>query len=342
MKSGQKWVRIEEKIRSHLGLRYHLVGVKIFRNGYRNKGEAAKPDKFTAYCNMLRIAAQDGVAFQYGVSDEACPTAKIVLGFQDSKYSDVEPRVKPPETKGILISPLSLLDDEPDVIHTILTPRQMMELTPFIRAGKKELLYFGLKGEAACSEFTAIPYMEHKPNISLLCNGARNVYSDFRDNELILGAPPEVYIKILEEIEKAEKTGGALCGCKVSDVPDVIVEEFEKIGFSKGTDYFFGKVGKFNVRVYFNKDSQGRFSLMTIHLPIKASLTVVDEAKKRFQVLRRPYRVDVRGNLLDLSTTIDIYNSKVNVFDGEEVEGVIKEIVDEVTQALPKIMREDR
>lgn len=333
------WKRIDETIRAYLGLKHHLVGVKIRKKDIQEEEKRLKPEKPLAYCHMVRIASQHGKTFLYDKTDEACPTAEFILGFREPKYSKIEYRIEPSDTKSILIAPLDQMAGDPDVIIATVTPKQMMDLTTILQAGKAELLSAWFKGEAACAEFTAKPYMEHEPNLSFLCNGARVVYSDFRDAEILFGAPAHTYIHVAETMNRISKTGGALCGCRTSDIPMEIINEFEKAGFSKGTDYFFGKISGQNFRAYLNKDFQGRLKFITFHLPVK--LTSAEEteevAKKLQKTLIRPYSVNQRDYWLDLTMTATEAELAMDLRDGESIKKVAQEFANKMKRYLNRI-----
>jgi uncharacterized protein (DUF169 family) len=333
------WKRIDETIRAYLGLKHHLVGVKIRKKDIQEEEKNLKPEKPLAYCHMVRIASQHGKTFLYDKTDEACPTAEFILGFREPKYSKIEHRIEPSDTKSVLIAPLDQMDGNPDVIITTVTPKQMMDLTTILQTGKAELLSAVFKGEAACAEFTGKPYMEHKPNLSFLCNGARVVYSDFRDAEILFGAPAHTYIHVAETMDRISKTGGALCGCRTSDIPMEIINEFEKAGFSKGTDYFFGKINGQNLRAYLNKDFQGRLKFVTFHLPVKlTSAEETEEAAKKLQkTLARPYSVNQRGYWLDLTMTATEDELAMDLRDGESIKKVTHEFANKMKRYLNRI-----
>jgi len=333
------WEKVDETIRGYLGLRYHLVGVKIRKSEIEKDEDERRPEGPMAYCQMVRVASSQREAFLYDKTLEACPTAEIILGFRESKYAEIEPRVKPPETRSILIMPLCQMDQEPDVVLVILTPKQLMDLTAILQAEERDLLSVGFRGEAACAEFTAKPYMEHKPNLSLLCSGARLVYSDFRDNELIFGAPPKIYVYVAEVMERAIKTGEALCGCRTSDIPAEIIETFGKVGLSRGTDYFFGKIDGDNVRIYLNKDLKGMLKFVTFHFPTKLpSEEEAKGAKERLdQLLLRPYRASHRSYWLNLSMTATIDELSLDLLDERSVKIASKEFINKAKGYLHRV-----
>jgi len=328
---------VEETLRFHLGLRYHLVGVKLMKRDSEVE-DSFQPTTPMAFCQMVREASVKGSRFLYGLDYERCPTAQVVLGFRDLKYIKIDYRVMPPETRRVLISPLNSIGEVPEVVLAILTPKQMMDLALILQAGKETPLLAEFTGEHACAEFFAKPYVEGKPNMSLLCNGAREIYSDFRDNEIIFGAPIEVFIRTTETIERISKMGGTLCGCRTSDIPSEIVNEFGKIGFSKGTDYFFGKVNGRNIRVYLNKDLEGRLRFIIIHLPLKMPSEDMAEklAEKLKLLLSRPYFVNKRGYWLDLTARASEDSLSIDLFDGLTIKAAIEKFTEKITHYMSK------
>ena len=321
-----------ENLRSYLGLRYHLVGVKLIKNSCDMKG-AFQPKVPMAFCQVVRLASTSRNSFLYGLEYEKCSTAQVVLGFRDLKYGKTDRKVITPETRKVLISSLDEIGDAPEVVLAILTPKQMMDLTILLQAGKKSPLVAEFTGERACAEFFSKPFMEGKPNMSLLCDGAREIYSDFRDSEIVFGAPLKFYIEAAETIERITKMGGALCGCRTSDVPAAIIDEFEKIGFSKGTDYFFGRVNSRNIRVYLNKDLSGKLKSIAIHLPVKMPSEEAAErlAERLRELLSGPYFVDKRGYWLDLTVRASEDALAIDLFDGLSVKAAVERFVEKVT-----------
>jgi len=332
------WREVEEAVRSYLSLGPRLVGVKIRREGVIEGELLFKPERPMAYCHMVRLSASQGKTFVYDMSDEDCPHAVVVLGFQGARNGE-EWRVEPPETRSLLIAPLGEMEVEPDVVLAVLNPRQMMDLTVLLQAGHQTSLPVGFRGEVACAEFTAKPYMEQKPNVSFLCNGSRIVYSDYRENELIFGAPPRYYAEAAEAVERVERTGGSLCGCRVTDVPPGIIQQLERAGLSKGTDYFFGKVEDRNVRLYLNKDFKGGLNYITVHMPMKlSSEEEAEETVKRLRGrLRKPYSAGQRGYWVDLTLTASARELSIDLLNGESVRTAVQAFVHRISQDLSRM-----
>jgi len=328
----------EENLRSYLGLKNHIVGVKLEKNGELLEG-AFKPKTPMAFCQMVRVASFKGERFIYSLEHEKCPTAQLVLGLKGFKYLKAEYRAVPLGTKRILISPLSEIDVVPGVALAVLTPRQMMNLAVIFHAVEGKSLSSEFAGEHACAEFFAKPYLDGEPNLSFLCNGAREVYSDYRGDEAIFGAPLEVYIQASRIVKKLDEMGGSLCGCRTSDIPAGVIEEFEKIGFSKGIDYFFGRSNGRNVRVYLNKDARGKMKFITIHLPIKmASQKEAEEVAERLsKLMQRPYLVNTRGSWLDLTVRSSMDALGIDLFDSSSLKTAIERFIDKTDFYLNRV-----
>ncbi len=297
---------MDKIIREYLGLKYNLVGIKIFSESINSDPEK-RPKKRMRFCELVRESAT-GSSFEEYLEDEACPEATIALGFEEPTYVDVQPRISPAQTKLIKIAPLDE-SASPDVVLAILNPRQAMQLAALLEGVEAKFT-----GSIACGEAVAKPYMDKKPNVTFLCGGART-FADFKDSEIIFGAPLETFRHLAEKIEALSKTCGALCGCKTSDIPPRIINNFKKLGFEKGIDYFFGKVNEHSVRIYLNKDVQGKIKYMTIHLPMKGEVRV-----------KAPFVLRKRGEWSDVSITLQM-GEGIDLNTGRGLKEAIEDIV---------------
>jgi uncharacterized protein (DUF169 family) len=300
---------MDKEIRAHLGMRHNLVGVKIIKEGEASKDR--KPKRRMRFCEMVYEAAK-GRFFEAEVEDYSCPNAVITLGYEEPVYVDLQPRINPAQTKVVKVAPLEELGN-PDVVLAILNPKQAMEVSSLLDG-----LEASFKGSiAVCGEGVAKPYMEQKPNVTFLCGGART-FGDYKDSELILGAPPETFAKLAEKIKDLSKTCAALCGCRTSDISPHIVKTFRDLGFEKGTDYFFGKVDGHNVRIYLNKDLSGRIKYVTIHLPVKGEVRV-----------REPLTARKRGSWTDISVTFTL-GETIDIYSGKGLKEAVRDIVEKI------------
>lgn len=297
---------MEKIIREYLGIRHNLVGIKILMESV-NPEPSKRPMKRMRFCELVRESAK-GSSFEEYLEDEACPEATIALGFEEPTYVDVQPRISPAQTKVIKIAPFNE-SANPDVVLAILNPRQAMQLAALLEGVEAKF-----SGSIACGEVVAKPYMDKKPNVTFLCGGART-FADFKDSEIIFGAPPETFKHLAEKIDAFSKTCGALCGCKTSDIPPRIIQNFKNLGFEKGIDYFFGKVNEHSVRIYLNKDLQGRIKYITIHLPMKKEVKV-----------KSPFVLRKRGEWSDVSITLQT-GEGIDLNTGKGLKETIEDIV---------------
>ncbi len=303
---------MEKTIRSFIGSKHHLVGVKFLKDKESPAHGFEKPKKPVMFCQAVKEAA-DGKKLLMELEDEACPSAMVALGFEEPVYVDIQPRISPAEIKAVKIGPYDEVED-PDVGLLIINPRQTMEVSALLKGIQSRF-----SGNiAVCGEAVALPYMDKTANVSFLCNGAR-VSADFRDNEVIFGAPPSKLKELAEKIEILSKTCGALCGCKTSDIPPRIIKSFQNAGFEKSTDYFFGKIDGKNVRIYLNKDFNGKLSYITIHLPIKGKAKAV-----------APFVKTERGKWTDLQAIFNVGEIGVELNTGKGLKEFIAQAVSKV------------
>ncbi len=292
-----------ESIRSYLGMKYHLVGIKI-SNESIYKTKLAAPMR---YCEMVRDAAL-GKTFYAECNDLSCPNAELCLGFRQPEYVEVEPRIKS-KTQSIMVGPT----DDADVILLILSAEQIMTISILLGG-----INASFKGElGVCGEATAKVFEDKQPNLTFLCNGAR-MFAGFKSSDMILGLPYNIAEKLAERIEKLIKTGGSLCGCTVSDIPKEIVKNFEKIGFEKGSDFFFGKIDEQNIRIYLNKDDDGRIKYLTFYLPIK-------DLPADFQV-KKPFQLKERGTWKDIYIVVVPDEIGINLYTGKNLLEVLNDL----------------
>jgi len=197
------------------------------------------------------------------------------------------------------------------------------------------------KGEfAVCGECTAIPYLEKKVNLSLLCNGAR-MFSGYRDDEVVMGFPLDDFVRVAESTEEKEITS-ALCGCIMDDIPQGAVSAIEKIGFGKGTDQFFGRFGTEIVRLYTPKEKDGKITSLTLHIPVKFKdgETASRANEKAGEILEKPLLHRVRDNWVDIALPLDLGETLNRAsMRGEKFEALVKSGIDTILSEAEKLKR---
>lgn len=179
-------------LKKELGLKLNPVGIKISEQLLGKPIE--KPEYFD---KLVKESALTGKTFIVTNDKLTDPYSHVSLGFEEPKYiKDYEPRIKG-KTKSVKIGPT----EDADVILFILNPEQGMKLTFLLKEIKAEF-----KCEAAITgEAIAKVYNEQKPNLTLLCGGAR-VYGKFKDEELVISIPKKKYDEIKDKKVPTYKT----------------------------------------------------------------------------------------------------------------------------------------
>ncbi len=324
------------KFRKFFELPSSPVAVRIIGDGSEKK-TSVQPMRF---CEMVRRSAVYGESFLFGIEELTCTSAELALGFTEPTYGEVYPRIKPANTKLVSVSPLERTEKKPDIVIIIGTPRKLMRVATILsQLHEKQPVEVKFKGEfAVCGECTAIPYMEKKVNMSLLCNGAR-MFSGYSDDELVMGFPLEDFIRISESTEEKEITN-ALCGCIMDDIPAGAVAAIEKIGFGKGTDQFFGRFGSEIVRLYTPKSTDGKITSLTLHVPVKFrdSQTASQMNEKARELLQSPVLHRVRDNWVDIVLALDLGESLNRASTrGEKFEALVRDGINIILKEVEKV-----
>jgi len=177
---------IEKAICSYLGVT-RLVGVKILQENVDGNHPAAP----MTFCQAVRRALE-GEELIIGINELDCPCAELCLGFRQPMFVDVEPRIKS-KTKAVRVG----LVDDADVVLFVLNPEQTMIMSILLGGIKAEF-----KGEmGVCGEVVAKVYNEGQPNVSFLCNGAREL-GGFEPHEVILGLPYTQFLELPGRMNK--------------------------------------------------------------------------------------------------------------------------------------------
>ncbi|VVB56414.1 putative ArCR [uncultured archaeon] len=333
-----KYAELSMKFRKFFELPSSPVAVRII-NDASEKKTSSQPMRF---CEMVRRSAFYGENFVFSVEELTCTSAELALGFTEPSYGEVYPRIKPANTKLVSVSSLEKTEKKPDVVIIIGNPRKIMRVSTILsQLHEKQPVEVKFKGEfAVCGECTAIPFMEKKVNLSLLCNGAR-MFSGYRDDEVVMGFPLDDFVRIAESTEEKEITS-ALCGCIMDDIPAGAVSAIEKIGFGKGTDQFFGRFGSEIVRLYTPKEKDGKITSLTLHVPIKFkdSETASSANEKAKEMLEKPLLHRLRDNWVDIALPLDLGETLNRAsMRGQKFETLVKSGIDTILKETGKVKR---
>ena len=271
--------------------------------------DGPRPKAPSLFCDFVRRAAHKGESNLITESDLSNFTARVILGFTEPKYVDLYPRVKPAKTKAVLVAPLEKIELEPDVVVTITDPARMMQIVQVLYRATRKRLEASMTCEASAiaGEATALPYMEKRPNLTLLCGGARGI-AGYKENELAFGAPFETFVKLVDLLVEPMLVA-ALCGCVMDEIPKHVKAAFVELGFDKGTDHFYGDFKGKVFRFYLNKNERGLLATATVHYPLKfkseqEAQKSVDAAKKLLAGMGRESTAVPHENWLDLILTV--------------------------------------
>jgi len=333
-----KYAELSMKFRKFFELPSSPVAIRIINDTSEQK-TSIKPMR---YCEMVRRSAFYGESFVFSVEELTCTSAELALGFTEPSYGEVYPRIKPANTKLVSISSLEKTEKKPDVVVIVGNPRKIMRVSTILaQLHEKQPVEAKFKGEfAVCGECTAIPFLEKKVNLSLLCNGAR-MFSGYRDDEIVMGFPLEDFERVAQSTEEKEITS-ALCGCIMDDIPAGAVSAIEKIGFGKGTDQFFGRFGTEIVRLYTPKEKDGKITSLTLHIPVKFkdSETASKANEKAGEILEKPLLHRVRDNWVDIALPLDLGETLNRAsMRGEKFEALVRSGIDTILSEAEKLKR---
>ncbi len=191
------------EIQEFLDLKRRFVGIKIF-NSYNSSIYGFEVDNKLRYCEVV-LTASKGTRIAISKENLSCPSSVIAIGFENPKYTELEPRIKPAETEYILLGPLDEwnFDENPDLVISICNPKQAMQIASALGG-----IDIKARGEIAfCGELTATTFMSGKPSISLLCMGGR-VYGGFNNNEMGVSFTLEDLERIADNFKRLEKIEG--------------------------------------------------------------------------------------------------------------------------------------
>lgn len=194
----EKYENLSEKFRRFFDIGTSPVAVKI--SNIQIDGQ--RPKQPSLFCDFVRRVARNGEALTIVETDLQNFTARVILGFTEPKYFDINPRIKPASTKSIVVAPLEKIREDPDVVIIITDPARMMGVVQTISRATRERFEAKMTCEASAvaGEVTAVPYIEKKPNLTLLCGGARTL-AGYGDNEMVMGIPFDTFVKLIETLE---------------------------------------------------------------------------------------------------------------------------------------------
>jgi uncharacterized protein (DUF169 family) len=206
---------ISKDLIEHLELRYAPVGVTLFLEGEKAPAEIPfYPDNLKSYCQAVVLAGA-GRTLLLQKEQMGCKLGTSVLGMEEEleaflddgvleKYgvglfateeASAETLLKSTylpkgKTRSVLIAPLPVFSDPPQVVVFTANSEQVMWLlyaANYERGGRQELPQSG-GALGGCADITAWPLLEGQPNVTFLGLGCR-IKSALDACHLMMGLP---------------------------------------------------------------------------------------------------------------------------------------------------------
>ena len=215
------WKQALLKLNCALDLERQIVGIKFaFSKKEYELLNGRCPIKKINYCGMVKSAAC-GHSLKATGDMLACTSATRTLGFQEDtvnekgqnwvrlglyKDAKVAKEVRDSlsyskeEPYGVLVQPLSMFEDSPDIALIVTNPYNLMRIVQgysYHYGARKDIGFLG--NQAICYECSAKPYVTQDMQVSLLCIGTRH-RSGWKDHELAVGIPMHQFDSIVDGV----------------------------------------------------------------------------------------------------------------------------------------------
>ncbi len=222
------WISAAEKIEGNLRLKTPVVGIKFLHRPDFPEGcfRPSERGLKMAMCQAISFARRHERVVGVTIEDMNCPPAQILYGWAQYDFSEVVveagfardaevakkqmeaiPKLEFGRYRAVLISPLRIMTEEPDVAVIFGNPAQIGRLI-HARA------YYGgevdarLQGKfASCGEAVIDPFIAKDCTIAVPGAGDR-IYGAIEDDEMIFGLHVSWLERISEGLELAGRGAG--------------------------------------------------------------------------------------------------------------------------------------
>lgn len=204
---------MSEIMKSSLGIKDNIVGVRLFKSGEEIPKELESIERPFRYCNMIQNARLEGESFLAQADYHECKGGAAGIGLincpeniaSGSLYFDKlhkcetrdvgasisasMPRIKAGSIVASYVAPLDKIVVNPDVVIFVGNPLQARRITQAVMYKQGGRSTFNTAGiQSFCVDATSSPYLKGEVNISLGCDGsARNAGLD--DDSVVVGIP---------------------------------------------------------------------------------------------------------------------------------------------------------
>lgn len=184
------------------------------------------------FCYYVRLAAEGHNISLIPTEDPECFTPYLCLGFCSSEYVEIKPRIKPANTKAILLAPLQNFGIEVDSVLFIVNAKQTMLLVGALRRILKKKTNATIGASMSiCGDIVVRNIVDQVPKLSFLCLGAR-IFSGYLDDELAVGIPFKDFEALywaLSKFENLQRLELDLKNGEVNKCLDLPTKKFEDI-----------------------------------------------------------------------------------------------------------------
>lgn len=319
-----------DAFRRHFEIPGRPVAVKLLKEEI-NVGEATEGS--FRYCEAVKLASA-GQRIVLNEINLSCSGAEVSLGLIEPLFEE-EGEESGEIIKTVIIEPYTGQDC--DAVLVVVTPEKAMKIGSTYAQLFNEPVSARFSGEnAVCGEATREVIDSGKPNVSFLCEGARE-YGGYAKDEIVIGFPVEIFRKMDEAIAKEQIR--ALCGCLMDDLPKRVIEKFEEMGFDKATDHFMGMHNGKVVKLYVMKGE--KLSGVAVFTSVKFKSE--DEAEKVVGSYSGSGLLYRRENWVDVSKIIEFDDLERAIREPDferRLLDVIEEVIREAKdlKALTKIV----
>jgi uncharacterized protein (DUF169 family) len=204
---------MSDVLKSSLGIRDHIVGVRLFKSEAEIPKDLDQIERPFRYCSMVQTARLQGTSFlaradyheckggSSGLGLEACPENIKSGSLYFDKLHKCEtkevgtniaanmPRLLPGSTVASYVAPLDKMVMNPDVVIFVgnaLQARRIVQAVEFKKGGRSTFNTAGI--QSFCVDATSSPYLKGEVNVSLGCDGsAKN--AQLADVDVVVGIP---------------------------------------------------------------------------------------------------------------------------------------------------------
>lgn len=220
-----KLIDMAAKLKSILNLKREPVGVKFIKKIDKNSiKDSYDGVTKTRYCQAL-MRAGNGEKILVTAENISCPASAAAFGLKPlpemlqtgqmlhnmglfesleagKKAMDGMTRLEQGKYQAVLLSPLSNIEIEPDVVVIESEPEHLMwtALAYIFKTGER-LTFSSAIFQATCVDSTVIPFVKDTINSTLGCYGCRDA-TNIEDSECLIGIP---YSKVEEVVENLGK-----------------------------------------------------------------------------------------------------------------------------------------